>query len=647
MNGVDYTKNLSRERSTMQKTIEKDREVTQKRLADEEARHIAAQKKQAAVYDRDRTKLEKAYQERLDQNNDRTVKTLDEQKGKFHEMSEVERDKFHRDRASISRDFDNRFRSIQDSYSRSSDSERDLNAHLRENEKQNFKKNIDKHATDKNEQLKTFQSRMEGAGADLRDQNAEEKAKLTRLHETRLEGIYKDEASKRSNMKDNLQTDLKRLRDSHDAEREQSQEYTKDKVRVMADNFSSSSSKIANDYAKKNQTFTEAAAKENKQQTREHQYEISEVRRDFDRDLRGIEIEKRRRDNGSGEYADIVKRQKGISDEKSYQEKISGLRSAVVDQQRLYAEHRDRDAEKTIEMFHSESADAANNLEKTKQQLTADKIVAVSKEREKSNKIHQGQQASQIAERQGYEHQLVVERDSSSTKLEKLKANFNESMRRLEEGNQKFMTDIKKSTDAEKSKSITDGNQQRNNEIQDLRKSFNNLMMGTVDGYEQKLKRAESENVKLRDQLDQKVSLVMKEADQKISEHVRMANDDKRAQEKANQASMARRESDQKGQIRELTASYSQKMEKLSYDSEMRLKNTVNTYEGKLKEMHAAHTKSSSEKEIQHSTALANLRTNMDNEKAQLIAQYENQLNQLKMSSKDQMDKLNDYKRMG
>jgi hypothetical protein len=647
MNGVDYTKNLSRERSNMQKTIEKDREATQKRLADEEARHIAAQKKQAAVYDRDRAKLEAAYKDKVDAHKEFTVKTLDEQKGKFHEITEAERDKFHQDRANISRDFDSRFRSIQDSYSRNANSQREVHEVLRAAEKNRFKKNVDEIAVEKNQQIKKFQDRMVGAGSDLREENRMEKEKLTRLHESRLEGVYREEGGKRTDLKDHLQTDIKRMRDSHAAEREQTQEYTKDKVRVMADNFSSSSSKIAEDYAKKNQVFTDTAAKENKQRTREHQSEIVEVRQGFDKDLRSIEIEKRRRDNGSGEFAEVVKRQQGMSDEKAYKDKIDRLRNASVDQQRVYNRHRDRDAEKTAEILQTESANASDNLEKVTKRLTADKIVSMSKEREKASKIQQGLQVSQIAERQGYEQQLVVEREGSQGRIEKLKANFNESLRRLEAGNQKFMTDIKKSTDEEKSNAITAGNLQRNSEIQDLRKSFNNLMMGTVDSYEQKLKRAEGENVKLRDQLDQKVAFVMKEADQKVSEHVRMASDEKRAQDKANQAAIARREADQKSQIRELTSSYTQKMEKLSYDSEMRLKNTVSTYENKLKEQQAAFTKAANEKDIQHSTALANLRTNMNNEKAQLISQYENQLNQTKMASQEQIDKLNDYKRMG
>jgi hypothetical protein len=172
-------------------------------------------------------------------------------------------------------------------------------------------------------------------------------------------------------------------------------------------------------------------------------------------------------------------------------------------------------------------------------------------------------------------------------------------------------------------------------------------MQGTVDGYEQRIHRVEAESIKLREQLGQKVASISEEADRKIEAQARYFTEQKKAADLANSMSIAERDASQKKQIRELTTSYDRKMERFSYDAEMRLKNTVSSYENKIKQQQQANTKLQSEKEQTHNASLENLRKALEYEKAQLITQYENEIQQIRNSTKEQVDKLNDYKRMG
>lgn len=65
MNGVDYTRRLSKEREYFQDSLKKNNEAHQKRLEDVEKTTANITKKQAENYIQDKTELEKSYQGNL------------------------------------------------------------------------------------------------------------------------------------------------------------------------------------------------------------------------------------------------------------------------------------------------------------------------------------------------------------------------------------------------------------------------------------------------------------------------------------------------------------------------------------------------------------------------------------------------------
>ncbi len=647
MNGVDYTKALSRERENYQKAVEKDREYNRKRLSDEEERHANIQKKQSDVYERDRSKMEAAHKERLSEIRENTAQLIDEKKGRYNNELDKERSRFESERNAQAREFDSRFRDIKDSYSRAFESERRGNQELQANQQERHKKSFEQVVKDRDTKVKEFQDRMVGSGANLKDTHNQERVEMSRNHAQQMDQIYRDEANKRFQLKEGLSKDLERTKATHAAEMEQYKGHVDAKVSNLAETYNADTGRIAADYASKNDKFVEAGRKENAQRNREHQSEVAEVRRGFDRDLRAMELEQRRLAGEGGEYADIAKRQEGLSHEQNLKNRINHLREQVTQNQQEYAERRGIDAEKTDEMFHHESVEAANRYERQGQRLTADKIVAVSKEKEKSNRLHQTQQATQHAERMRYESQILNERNSAGDKIEKLKESFSKSLKQLEENNLKYTEELRKQGNTDKDKFITQTQIQRNEEIHDLRRNFQQLMSSTTEDYEQKLGRMAQENGQLRDQLNNKVAAIQSDADNRIEAQVQHFADKRLADIKAAQEQQDKRESDLRAQIRELSGSYQRKMDQQQHNAEIRLKGTVDGYEAKLKEMSAQNAKALAEKEAMSQMEMKRMRSALDMEKAQIIAQYENRMNQDKIAYEQKFEQLKQYNRMG
>lgn len=646
MKGVDYSKTLARERENFQNTIQKDREYTSKRLSSEEERHQNIQKKQSEVFQKDKARLEKDYQANLESVNEKTADAIENQKNKFHKINSEELDRFTRQREQLRKDFDVKMRDISDSYSRSKEETTEFNENLHKVKDTKYQNNLEHLVKDRDEKIDAFAKKFVGNGEALKNQLNIEKGQLTRSHQDQLQDIYKDEAAKRFQLKDGLQKDLERTKDAYAAEKEMNSDYVKTKVQKVSDNFNKRAEKMTADYSKKNQEFVTAQRDLDYKTNKEHQAEVAGIRQNYETALRNIDIDKRRRDNGSGEFAEVIQRQQGLKDDQVYEDKIKHLKNDLSDARKSYDNRSINERENYKDTLKKESSEAIGRLEKKDKELTAQKIVELARAKEKSSKTLKAQMVSQQADRIRHEEHLMQERNQASGQIKTLKENFNKSLQDLQDRNDRFVSELKNSTLDEKAEFIANSNKQRNEEILELRRNFGKLMDTTVSNYEARLKSVERENISLKQDLDLKVSMVMEEADNQIRLQTEMYNEKRIADQKSAQAIMDVRDKNFQNKVMELSDSFQKKMDNQSQVNELTMKKVVNDYENKLKMKDAQQNKVLAEKQARHSVELKTLKSALEQEKAQIISQYENQMNQLKLSQKQQIDQLNDYKRM-
>lgn len=647
MNGVDYSKALARERENYQNTIQKDRANSEKRIASEEERHKELQKNQFENFKEDRNDIDRNYKANLERVKEKTQESIEAQKERFRKMHETDQERFHAERSAQRQDFDSRFRDIKKSYDRSLEGEREMNREVGNTRDERYKGNVNRLTQEKDKRIAEFQERMSGTGTDLKAQNNKEKEALTRTHEQRLKDVYQEEAKKRFVLKDGLQKDLDRTKDAYESEKAQSQEYVKEKVKSLAGKFNNRAETMSSDYEKKNSDFVKKQAEESFKTNKEHSAEVAEVRRNYEKNLRNIDIDRRRRDNGSGEYAEVVQRQQGKKDEQVFSDRMNAMRESMVDARRDYNIRSADESDAYRTTLREENAEAASRLERKERELMADKIVSVASEREKAQRLHNVQTFASKAERDRYEAQINSERNLAGNQVTKLKENFNKSLQDLQTKNESFISQLKDQNDKDKLEFITKNSQERNSEILGLRRNFSKLMDTTVNDYEARLNAANRENAQLREELNQKVSFVMADADRQIKEQAQLYENKREADARATQTIMDKREANLKNKILEVSNSYMAKMDQQTYNSEMKMKSVISDYEGKLKQLEMNNNKILAEKQTLHADELKKLKSALEQEKAQIISQYENQINQLKLSQKQQIDQLNDYKRMG
>ncbi|MCE3012792.1 MAG: hypothetical protein LW878_06960, partial [Proteobacteria bacterium] len=386
MKGVDYTKALARERDNFQNTIQKDREYTSKRLADEESRHSDVQKKQSEVFLRDKAKLEKDYEANLESIQEKTTKLIDNEKNGFHKTNKEELERFTKQRENLRREFDQKMNYISDSYEKDRVNDRESAQAINNQNEARYKKNVERLTQDKDSKIEEYSKKFEGSGAENRVQMNLEKSQLTRAHEEQLKTIYQDEAGKRFQLKEGLQQDLERTKAAYEAEKELNQDYVKTKVGKVSNNFNARAEKMTSDYAKKNQEFLETQKQQDYKISKQHQGEVSNLRSNFERELRNIDIDKRRRDNGQGEFAEVIQRQQGLKDEGVYQDKINRLKDNLGDARKAYDERSISEREQFRDTLQGQASEAVGRQEKKEKELTADKIVELARQKESASR---------------------------------------------------------------------------------------------------------------------------------------------------------------------------------------------------------------------------------------------------------------------
>jgi hypothetical protein len=646
MKGVDYTKALARERENFQNTILKDREHTSKRLADEEARHSEVQKKQAEVFMRDKSKLEKDYQANLDSIQEKTNELMDGEKENFHKINRDELDRFTKQRENLRKEFDEKMNHISNSYEKARLNDKEFNQTINKEKDSRYQQNVSRLTKDKDEKLAEYAKKFEGSGAANRDQMNLEKSQLTRAHQDQLKSIYQEEAGKRFQLKEGLQQDLERTKAAYEAEKELNQEYVKTKVGKVSSNFNARAEKMTNDYAKKNQEFLETQKQQDYKISKQHQGEVSNLRSNFERELRNIDIDKRRRDNGQGEFAEVIQRQQGLKDDIVFTDKINRLKENLSDARTSYDNRAIRERESYKDTLQTEASAAVGRQERKEKQLVAEKIVEVARHKEKAARVLKNQMASQQADRIRHQEHLMQERSQASTQIHKLKENFNQSLQDLQLKNEKFMSELKELNNNEKTQFIINANQARNEEILELRRNFGKLVDSTVNNYETQLKHLGRENLKLKQDLDLKVSTVLEDADNRIRLQTELYNQKRIADQKSYQAAIDARNADFQTKILELSDSFQTKMDNQGQLNVIKNKQLVNSYEAKLKIKDAELAKDLNEKQALHAAEIKTIKSTMEQEKAQIISQYENRLNQTNLAHKQQIDQLNEYKRI-
>ncbi|MBA2403531.1 MAG: hypothetical protein H0V66_02070 [Bdellovibrionales bacterium] len=646
MKGVDYNKALSREREYFQDTIKKTQESADKRIADTEERTEGKVNKQRETFIEDKADLESSYQSNIEKLNDKTRKSLESNNDNFHNEREKERQAFTQDSITKRKDFDQRLNDIKSSYKKSFESEKDTSQDLQSTAKKKYDKSISDTRNQSDESLENYRNEMIGQGAHLKDQYNRERQQLVRSHEDHTTAIHKDSAYKRAELKDHLRTDFQKSKEVQEADFEQQKQYTGDRMTTMQKKFEDRNQKMAKDYSQRSDNLVETQQRESVRVNRENRTNLTDARRDFNKQLRLIDLDKKRRDNGSGEFSEVMDRQQGLRDATVNDNRFKELKEKMNTKQRLYEDKYVSDQAKFNETLRTESAIGTANLDRKLNETNAAKIVEVSKEREKAEEQVTNRATQNRIDRAAFEQQMNLERRNSSDRLTKLKENFNSAMKQMEEKHQASVGDVTIVSNKDKAAFVKNMTENRNKEIFEMKREFTRLMDQTVQDYEIRLNNYQRDNEYLKMTMDQKVQNITDIAAKQIDSQRTLFEDRRAADIKDTQVLVDQKENHWKTAANHTNIMFQKKIDKMQIEQDTKLKLLTNDYENKLKEIKAITTKELAQKDTHQQIELERIKMAYRDEKANMVTAFENQIQDIKTGHRDQMDSMKNFKKL-
>jgi hypothetical protein len=646
MKGVDYSKTLSKEREYFQDTIRKNNDSNEKRIENLKERNDSVVKKQRDNFIEDKAELETSYQKNINKLDETSRNSMNTDNAKFHAEREKERASFAKESITKRKDFDQRLNDITSSYKKSFASEKDIAKEIQSTEKRKYDKHITDTKNHADRQLKTYRDEIAGAGVDLKDQYNRERQQLVRAHEDQTTETNKDALFKRAELKSHLREDFKKSKEVQDSDFEQQKMYADDLMNTMQNKYENRAVNMTKDYSKRSDKLVEVQQREAVLANRESQNNLTEVRRDFNKQLRLIDLDKRRRDNGSGEFADVMDRQQGLRDATANDSRYNELKTQMAEKQNQYQEKTITDKDQFTETLKGEGADATARLDRKLNDASVDKIVTVSKERERAVAEINNRKTQNRLDRQAFEQRISVDRNNANDRMNNLKENFNTSMKRLEEDHQVKLDDVTLVSNKDKAQFVKQVTETRNKEMFEMKREFSRLMDQAAQDFEQRLGIYKRDNEFLKMTMDQKVKNIIDQSDKKLESQTtlfeeRIAADHKNAMTLADQ-----KEHNWKTAMNETTANFSKRIDKMQIDNDTTLKFLTNDYETKIKNLKAINSKEIAQKDTMKQIELERIKTTYENGKDQLISAYETQISSLKAGFQEQIDSMKDFKRL-
>ncbi len=646
MNSVDYTKKLAKEREYFNDTIQKNREAADRKIADSNERAEGVINKQRDVFIKEKSELEDSYQKNLNQLNEKALASLDTDSNRFHEEMLKEREQFTKDSLLKRKDFDQRLKDIKSSYQTAFDSEKDIHEDIQKTSTRRYNESVSEINKNADKNMKQYQKKVSDTGSKLNDDYKRERQALVRGHEDHLTQTTRAANQKKIGMENHYRDDLARSNESQRAELDDFKKYTDGKVDTIQKKYDERVKLMSKDYSQRSDKLVQTQQRDALKVNREHQKVVGDINRDHGKQMQLVELEKRRRNNGSGEFAEFVNRQQGTKDQAVNEQKIKYLKDKLTDVKQEYQTRAQKEQDAFNDSLKLESVDATARLDRKINDANADKIVSVSKEREKAEARVATRENQNLLDRQAYEQKLMVERNSANSRLTKLKRDFTSSMTQLEEKHKVNINEVTKVSNADKADFVKRLNENHSKERAEMKREFSKLMDTTVQEYELRLGNYQRDNEYIKMAMDQKIQAIMEQTGKEV-ESQREIYEDRRAADLTNyQLLLDEKDRTVKSDMISMNNNFQKKMDKLQLESDSKLKLLTSDYENKLRDLRTSSSKELAHKDSVQQIELERLKSTYRDEKARLVSTYEEQIKSVKNDHVNQMNQMKDFKRL-
>lgn len=646
MNGVDYTRRLSKEREYFKDSLQKNNEANKRRLEDTEARHNLVQDKQSENYLQGRRELEKSYQTNLSNLSDKNQESLNNQTDKFNKDLTNERENFARESTAKSKDYDQRLKDIKNSYHRAFKNQEETDSSIRETEKKRYSGNVKELVLNQDKQLKKYQEDMSGAGANIKDSFKREKQQLIRTQEERMSDAHRKHYDEKEAVKQRLSGELKKTKEIHEHEQRHLRDYTSDKIVKTEKRHTGRSEKLAQDYSERYANDVKKQQVATQKTNKQYEEALDKVRRDAQEQVRQSDNMARRRDNGESEFSNAVSQNREFNGKSIQEHKIKNMKNALEDVKRTYEEKAATDATEYNVAMKAERAETQGFIDKKTNQLKAEKMLTVGEERVENQNRLDHQERQSLVKSKDYERQLMMEKKLGDTRVQNLKENFHKSMTQIEGKLRENIEDVTRTANADKKEFMKLSSERTMQQLADMKAEFNRQLDQTIQGYEFRLSGAEKKFDDYHTATEQKMASMAHQSEKELDYERKTGAERRNAEVRGLKAAIDEQEHKHRMEVNAMMVNYQKQLSKTQSQSDLKLKLISNEYETKLKEAQASKSRELAEKDNVNRAEMERLKASYFDDKQKTVADYEAKLQQLKDHHETQMQQLNEFKRL-
>lgn len=645
MNGVDYNKQINKDREYMRDALEKNRKATNKELEIQEKRHETILDKRTKNHTEDKAELQSKYSKNTDEMREKTKDAIDYKSKMFNDALDKQREQFETTSQNKSKDFDQRLSDIKNSYQKSFKDNKENNELMAENKHKVYKRNIQDMSQSTDKKIQEYHEKVTGSGNSLKEDYMKEQQQQLRAHEDQIRNIYKSESAQKTDIKDRLQDNLKKTKDVHAAEMEHTEQHNRNRIKQVREHSDQKVQSMVDDFSIRNENMVDAQKVENTRNNQLVAMQFQNAQRDYSKQLRSVELEHKLRQDG-GPASAASEKQSGFDANSVSENRLKALRGELNKVSNTYSERWAKDQDVFKEQLRTESFEASGRMATREKQLKGEKLVTMANERERAHKSVTSLENQNLVEKETNSRLMATEKSAARERVDKLKESFNTSLKTLEEkhrGNLESVASMNKTEKAEHIKRMTD---ERNNTIFEMKNDFAKVMDSTVSEYEARLANYKKDNEQIRSHLEDKIHSLKFESDSKIEAHLKTFEERRIADQKSNRLLIEQKENALKSQITQLNMTNQRKIDQMSTLSDRKLKTVTQDYESKLKILAASKATELNTKDLSHAAEIEKLKTSHADEKMRISSQYESKIASIRNGYEDQLEQINQYKKL-
>lgn len=644
MSGIDSTK-LSKERDYYRDVVRKNNRATEQKVEANNERNAQAMDKQRENFISDKSKLEKNYQKNLEDIKEKTKDLVGNRSKRANENLERQRENFTREAQVKSKDFDQRLNDIKSSYKKAFGSEKELNQQLSEADNKRYSKNVKDVLNKTDDALRSNQEKMSDSVADLKDDFMRDTQKLVRQQEEQMKDLSKSEFQKQSQLKDQLSTNLDNTKRAHNAELESKQDYMDTRVGDLQNNFQTHSKEMAEDFSGRMNNFAQTQRSENLKANRENQKLVNDLNVEHNKELRFERI-KGTKDNGAGDISQLSEDQKRLNSTSMTNNRIKHLQTELIDSKRDGAIQADKQLENFSKTFKDERMGNATLTERKLNAERRDKALTLANERVKAEKNLGNREYQNKLDRENFKRELELDKNNADIRLKNVSDNFTKTIKALEEKNKMAVDDLTTVTKKDKDEFMKVMNENRNNELYELKREFSRVMDVTIEGYEKRLGTYQRENEYLKLTMDEKINALTNQAQKNAETQKKLYEDMMTANDRESQMLNDQRQHTNKTETNRIITGFQKKIDKMQIDNDTKLKNLTTDYENKLKELTSSRNRDNMIKDMAQVQEIERVKNNFEDEKNRIVSQYQNQITEMKRGQEAQLEEMRNFKKL-